>query len=113
MTLERTMRWLAIALGAAFILVVLALSLLRLLYPYEVEWMEGAMVDHAIRILAGKPIYTAPTIDFVAWLYPPLYYYAVAAVMKLTGIGFFAGRVVSFVSTLFTALALGCRAPNY
>jgi len=107
MTLERTTRWLAIALGAAFIALVLVLSILRLAYPYEIEWMEGAMVDHVVRILTGKPIYTAPSIDFVAWLYPPLYYYAVAAVMKLTGIGFFAGRMVSFVSTLLSALALG------
>jgi 4-amino-4-deoxy-L-arabinose transferase-like glycosyltransferase len=107
MRLERITRWTAIALGAAFIALVLTLSILRLMYPYEIEWMEGAMMDHAIRILAGKPIYTAPSLDFVAWLYPPLYYYAVAAAMKLTGIGFFAGRIVSFLSTLFTALSLG------
>ncbi|HZK75589.1 MAG TPA: glycosyltransferase family 39 protein [Candidatus Kapabacteria bacterium] len=104
---ERTTRWIVIALGVAFIALVLALSILRLMYPYEIEWMEGAMVDHAIRVIAGQPIYTAPSLDFVAWLYPPLYYYAVAAVMKLTGIGFFAGRIVSFLSTLLTALALG------
>ncbi len=107
MTLERSTKWLAIAMGAAFIALVLTLSILRLAYPYEIEWMEGAMVDHAIRVLAGKPIYTAPSLHFVAWLYPPLYYYAVAAVMKFTGIGFFAGRIVSFVSTLLTALAVG------
>ncbi len=107
MTLERTTRSLAILVGAAFIALVLALSILRLAYPYEIEWMEGAMVDHAIRVLMGKPVYTVPTIDFVAWLYPPLYYYVVAAVMKVTGIGFFAGRIVSFGSTILTALSLG------
>ena len=107
MTLERTTRILAIAIGAGFIALVLGLSILRLAYPYELEWMEGAMVDHALRILSGKPIYTAPSINFVAWLYPPLYYYAVAAVMKITGIGFFAGRMVSFLSSVLTALSLG------
>lgn len=106
MTLERTTRLLAIILGAAFVALVLGLSLLRLRYPYEIEWMEGAMVDHALRILTGKPIYTAPSIDFVAWLYPPLYYYVTAAVMKLTGIGFLGGRIVSFLSTIATALSL-------
>jgi len=104
---ERTTRWIAILLGAAFIALVLTLSILRLMYPYEIEWMEGAMVDHAIRVIAGQPIYTAPSLDFVAWLYPPLYYFVVAAVMKLTGIGFFAGRIVSFLSTLLTAFMLG------
>ncbi len=107
MTLERTTRWLAIALGIAFIGVVLALSIMRLMYPYEIEWMEGAMLDHVVRILAGKPIYSAPTIDFVPWLYPPLYYYAVAGAAKVVGIGFFAGRIVSFVSTLITAGLMG------
>ena len=103
MTLERITKWLAIGLGAAFITIVLALSVMRLMYPYEVEWMEGAMLDHVVRILSGKPIYSAPSIDFIPWLYPPLYYYVVALVAKVVGIGFFAGRIVSFASTLITA----------
>jgi hypothetical protein len=107
MTLERTTKWLAIVLGAAFIAIVLALSIMRLMYPYEVEWMEGAMLDHVIRILSGKPIYSSPTIDFIPWLYPPLYYYAVTGVAKIVGIGFFAGRVVSFASTLITVGLMG------
>jgi len=107
LNLEKTTRWLAIAIGIAFIALVLTLSIIRLAYPYEIEWMEGAMMDHVVRILSGKPIYTAPSIDFVAWLYPPLYYYAVAAVAKVTGIGFLSGRIVSLASTIFTALALG------
>ena len=105
--LERTTRIIAVALGVAFIALVLALSILRLAYPYEIEWMEGAMVDHIVRVIHGQPIYTAPSLDFVAWLYPPLYYWVSALVMKLTGIGFFAGRIVSFASTIFTALVLG------
>src|SRR5581483_211999 len=107
MTFERTTRNVAIALASAFIVLVLALSILRLAYPYEVEWMEGAMMDHVVRVVHQQPIYTAPTIDFVAWLYPPLYYYAVAAVAKITGVTFLAGRLVSFVSTLLTAFLLG------
>jgi hypothetical protein len=107
MTLERTTKWLAVTLGIVFIAVVLTLSIMRLMYPYEIEWMEGAMLDHVVRILAGKPIYSAPTIDFIPWLYPPLYYYAVALVAKIVGIGFFAGRIVSFISTLITAGLMG------
>jgi hypothetical protein len=107
MTFERITKWLSVALGIAFIAVVLALSIMRLMYPYEIEWMEGAMLDHVVRILAGKPIYAAPTIDFIPWLYPPAYYYAVAGVAKIVGIGFFAGRIVSFASTLITAGLMG------
>ena len=106
LTIERIIRWLCILLASGYVALFLILAVLRLLYPYEIEWMEGAMMDHALRILDGKPIYTAPSIDFVAWLYPPLYYYAVAAVMKLVGVSWFAGRLVSFASTILTALML-------
>ncbi len=103
---ERILRWLCIVLASGYVVLFIALAVLRLMYPYEVEWMEGAMMDHAVRLLDAKPIYTAPSIDFVAWLYPPLYYYAVAAVMKLVGVGWFAGRIVSFASTILTAVML-------
>ncbi len=104
--LERATGSLSIIMGAAFIALVVALAVMRLIYPYEVEWMEGAMLDHVVRIVAGKPIYSAPSIEFIPWLYPPLYYYVVAASVKIFGMGFFAGRIVSFLSTIFIALAL-------
>ncbi len=107
MTLERITRWLAIALGIAFLALVLALSIMRLAYPYEVEWMEGAMLDHVVRILSDKPIYAAPSIDFIPWLYPPAYYYVIAGVAKIVGIGFFAGRIISVISTLLIAFLMG------
>jgi 4-amino-4-deoxy-L-arabinose transferase-like glycosyltransferase len=94
------------SLAGAFVLLFLVLAIMRLAYPYEVEWMEGSMLEHSLRILSGKPIYTAPSIEFVAWLYPPLYYFAVALSMKLFGIGFFAGRIVSVVSAILTASLL-------
>jgi 4-amino-4-deoxy-L-arabinose transferase-like glycosyltransferase len=103
----RILRWLCIVLAVAFVTLWIIIAYMRLVYPYEVEWMEGAMLDHAVRITQGKPIYTAPSIDFVAWLYPPLYYYAIAGAMKIVGIGFFAGRLVSIVSTILTAAMLG------
>lgn len=103
----RVLKWAVFSVGVGFIALFLALAVMRLAYPYEVEWMEGSMLMHSVRILESKPIYTAPSIDFVAWLYPPLYYYAVAAAMKLFGIGFFAGRFVSFLSTILTSSLLG------
>lgn len=106
-TFERSLKWTAIALASAFAILFLVLAYMRLVYPYEVEWMEGAMLDHSIRMLAGMPIYTTPTIDFVPWLYPPLYYVLIAGAMKLFGISFFAGRIVSVLSTLLTGALLG------
>ena len=106
MSLERITKWLALAVGAAFVSLVLILAVMRLAYPYEVEWMEGAMLDHVVRIFADKPIYSAPSIDFIPWLYPPLYYYVVWISAKIFGMGFFAGRIVSFLSTTVIGLSL-------
>ncbi|MDO8281280.1 MAG: glycosyltransferase family 39 protein [Thermodesulfovibrionia bacterium] len=58
------------------------------------------MVDHVLRILNGQKLYTSPSIEFVASIYAPLYFYVAAAISKITGIGFFPLRLVSFISSL-------------
>ncbi|MBU1262722.1 glycosyltransferase family 39 protein [bacterium] len=72
----------------------------RIFYPFELEWMEGGMLNQAQRILKGFPIYTEPTIDFVPYLYHPLFYYISALFMKITGVEFWVMRMISVVSSL-------------
>jgi hypothetical protein len=57
----------------AFLITYVALAIRGLPYPYELEWMEGGMVDHVIRVLEGGSLYVAPTVDFVPFLYTPFY----------------------------------------
>lgn len=78
----------------------IAMVAMRLFYPYEVEFLEGAIADHSLRLMQGLPIYAKPDLSFVAFLYPPLYYYASAAVMEIAGISLFAPRLVSVLATL-------------
>ena len=40
----------------------LVLAVIHLSYPFELEWMEGGMVDHVRRVLAGQKLYVKPTI---------------------------------------------------
>jgi hypothetical protein len=101
------MKYLAHALAAAFILLYVVLALLRISYPYELEWQEGSMVDHVQRVLDGLPLYTAPSVDWVPAIYPPLYYYVSAGVSLLTGVGFLPLRLVSLLASL------GCMAILY
>jgi 4-amino-4-deoxy-L-arabinose transferase-like glycosyltransferase len=105
--IQRALTWAVCFAGSSYILLFLGLTTLRLIYPYEVEWNEGAIFDHALRILHNKPIYTAPSLEFAAFIYTPLYYYMVAAVMKLTGVTLLAGRLISILSTLLTAFLVG------
>src|ERR1700755_2533072 len=52
---------------------------LRIGYPWPLEWMEGASLQHAIRIARGLPIYAAPSAEFIPYVYPPLAYVPMAA----------------------------------
>ena len=93
--------------GGLYTLLFLSVAAMRLVYPYEIEWNEGAVLDHAIRILDCKPIYTAPSIDFSAFVYTPFYYYVTAFFMKIGGEGLWAGRLVSIISTLLISWLIG------
>lgn len=78
----------------------------RVTYPYELEWMEGATVVHVARVAGGESIYVEPSLHFVPFGYPALYYYAAAAATWFTGIGFLPLRLVSIGATLVTLVAI-------
>jgi hypothetical protein len=86
-----------------YLVVFLWVAALRLVYPFEVEWMEGGMLTHAARLLSDKPIYAAPSADFVPFFYTPLYPTLLAGLSHLTGgLSFALGRGVSLAFTLYT-----------
>ena len=91
---------LLLALAILYPAIYLILAYLRLPYPFDLEWMEGACVDHVRRILAGHKLYVGPSLDFVPFIYPPLYFYLSALVSRLLGVGFLPLRLVSFSASL-------------
>jgi hypothetical protein len=98
--IARWATYLAVAAAAAHVLTYLVVAILRIRYPFELEWMEGSMVDHVARVAGGLPLYVGPSLDFIPAPYTPLYYYVSALVVKFTGLGFFPLRLVSLVSSL-------------
>src|ERR1700744_4569282 len=69
----------ALRLGAALggviaVLAYLYIALRRLDYPFALEWLEGNSLAEVHRILAGQPLYPAPTAGYVPDGYPPLYF---------------------------------------
>ena len=96
---------LAIAGVGAFALWI-ALAAQRIGYPYELEWMEGAMVDEAVRVRDGLPVYGPPGVEHVPFLYTPLFYYLGALAMAVVGEGFTALRLVSTLATIASALLI-------
>ena len=101
--LERTILGACVVASAGLALLYLGFSLQRVAYPFELEWMEGGSLEHLMRVLRGEPLYVRPSIEFVPFPYPPVYYYLGAVVSKLTGPGFLPLRLVSWVASLGTA----------
>jgi Protein of unknown function (DUF2029). len=74
-------------------------------FPLDLEWMEGGTLVHAQRIAAGQGIYVKPSLDFIPYLYTPLYPALLALLSLVVPLGYLLGRAVSLLA-LFAALVL-------
>src|SRR5258706_1459799 len=94
--------------AVAYLIIYLWVAYHRLQYPFDLEWIEGGMADQVQRIVNGESIYVAPSINFVPFLYPPLYFYFSALASIALGGGLFPLRLVSFIASLisFTSIYL-------
>jgi hypothetical protein len=101
----RVLRYAVIAAALWYLCVYLTVALLRISYPFDLEWMEGGSVDHVVRVLAGQTLYIQPQIAFIPFDYPPLYFYVCALVARIVGVGYFPLRLVSVASSL---VCFGC-----
>jgi hypothetical protein len=102
----RRLAWLIFAIPALLQIWRLTVAIAgRLGYDYDLEWMEGGVLVQAQRILAGEPIYQAPSIDYIPFLYPPGYSTVVAAFSWPFELGYALGRSVS-IGALIGAFAL-------
>lgn len=97
--------WLAAAAPALYQLFLLATAIAgRVAYPYDLEWMEGGMLHHAARIASGEGIYVPPSIDFIPYLYTPLYPSILALLGGAFGLGYPLGRAISVLSLVGVAI---------
>ena len=74
-------------------------------FPLDLEWMEGGVLLHAQRIAQGKGIYVEPSLDFIPFLYTPLYPALLALLSFVLPLGYLLGRLVS-IAAFTGALAL-------
>jgi len=90
------------------LVLLLVLVLLRLFYPYELEWIEGAYVNESIWVASGHFPYTSPTLSYLPTSKTPFYFYVAGLLMKILGNeSFFAPRLVSILAT-FGTIAIIC-----
>ncbi len=82
-------------------------ALQRINYPFELEWIESGTVSHIQVALSGHQLYREPSLEFTPFIYAPLYYYVAALPSLLFGVGLFAPRLLSLLSTLGCFVLLG------
>ena len=96
----RALRAAAALLGLAAICGYAGIALARLGYPFTLEVLESNSLVEVHRILAGQPLYAAPSVSYVADGYPPLYFAVSAAAAGVLGQSYLALRLVSLLSSL-------------
>jgi hypothetical protein len=82
-------------------------------FALDLEWMEGGLLHHAARYAAGQNIYVPPSVDFVPYLYTPLYPALLALLSKLLPLGYLLGRslsIAAFAAALGLLLVAALRA---
>lgn len=94
------LQYLLMGVAVLFFLTYLWIVARRITYPFQLEWVEGGMLQETLRILQGQSLYSPPSVEFVSFLYPPLYFYASALVSLLFGPTLFSLRLVSFLASL-------------
>lgn len=86
--------------GVVAIVAFLFIALIRLWYPYELEWLESGILEHVGRLADGDSLYNAPSVAFTQLPYPPLLFGIGAGLSSVFGVHFWVLRVISLVSIL-------------
>lgn len=93
--------WIALlAAAAGYVAVLLVIARYRIPFPFELEWVEGAMLLQARRILEGGALYTAPSLGYNPVTYPPVFQYLSAGLCAWLGLSYAPLRLLSFAASL-------------
>ena len=95
---------LMLATGASA-LVLVALVINHLTFPFHLDLMEGVVMQHARRAMAGESIYPLPTPRFVPLAYNALFYILAAPFLRVFGDTMPVLRMVSVLGMLGSIVA--------
>ena len=88
----------ALAAGSALVLAALVVN--HVGFPFHLDLMEGVVMQHARRAMAGESIYPLPTPRFVPLAYNALFYIVAAPVLRVFGDTMPVLRMVSIIGML-------------
>ncbi len=104
--IDRSLKVVVAALAGLNLVGLLALMILRIRYPFQLEWVEGATATASQWILSGHFLYERLSLQFTPLLYNPLYFYVSAIFSAVLGAGFLAPRLVSVLATIGTCFVI-------
>jgi hypothetical protein len=77
-------------------------------FPYQIDYGEATELSRALLLSQGQSIYVDWSVPpYQMMNYPPLYEAVLAIAVRLQGIQFFTGRLISLASTLSTGVLIG------
>ena len=91
-----------VLIAVVFILLFFYTALLRLRYPYDLDFVEDSMLMQSLRFADGQPVYLPPNADFNPHVYMPLFFWLGAILFKIGGPSLVSLRLISFAATLAT-----------
>ena len=105
--ITKVLWWALLAAGAMAFAVFVFAACQRVFYPHELEWMEGALADHAARVAYGQPLYCEPTAEHVPFLYAPLLFWLGGLGIRLGLDGVLALRLLATAFSFASAMLIG------
>ena len=96
----------AVLIAVVFIAMFFVTALPRLLYPYDLDFIEDSMLMQSLRIAQGQPVYVPPNADFNPHVYMPLFFWLGAILFKIGRPSLVLLRLISFGSTLATSILI-------
>jgi hypothetical protein len=96
-----------LTIGAAMCTIVLAaLVVNHIRFPFQLDLMEGVTMQHARRAMHGQSIYPLPTPEFVPLAYNVLFYLIAAPFLRFFGDSMATLRTVSVLGMIASAVAV-------
>jgi hypothetical protein len=96
----------AALIAVVFIAMFFVTALPRLLYPYDLDFLEDSMLMQSLRIAQGLPVYVPPNADFNPHVYMPVFFWIGAVLFKIGGPSLVLLRMISLGSTLATTILI-------
>ncbi|MCX7879284.1 MAG: hypothetical protein N2517_01325 [Ignavibacteria bacterium] len=103
---NRLLKILLISFVVCSQLVLALVFILRLGYPYELEWMEGGTIEHILRLIENKSIFAEPSLEFIPYIYTPLFYYLGYLLSFVSAPSFFTLRLLAILSFVVSEIII-------